>query len=71
MMNALHEWRLDRTMISVGKLGDPDDVAGYWRLPSPAARLSALEYLRQVSYGDDAATARLQRVLEIVRPARR
>lgn len=56
--------RLDRTALSVGELGD-DDTRAYWAARTPEERLAALELLRQIIYGYDPATTRLQRVLEI------
>ena len=41
------------------------DRTGYWRKKSPAERLAAIEELRELNYGHDSTTARLQRVLEI------
>lgn len=63
--SLLREYRLDRTALSVGTLDD-DDARDYWRRQSPEQRMRALEFLRQVHYGYDPATTRLQRVLEIV-----
>jgi hypothetical protein len=55
--------RMDR---SVGRFGtlDDDDEHRYWRSVSPEERLAAVELLRRINYGEDAATARLQRVFE-------
>jgi hypothetical protein len=41
----------------------------FWHLKTPAERLAAAEQLRQVAYGYDAATARIQAV--VVRPVRK
>jgi len=35
----------------------------YWHSKTPAERLAAAEQLRQVAYGYDAATARIQAVI--------
>ena len=55
---------IDRKAIVVGTFDD-DDAPRYWHRQTPAERLAALEYLRQVMYGYDPATDRLQRVLEV------
>ncbi len=54
---------MDKTVWSFGTLNDGDENA-YWRSRSPEERLEAVELLRQINYGDDAITGRLQRVFE-------
>ena len=57
--------RVDRSVIVVGDaLGQSDDKA-YWLSRTPLERLEAVQLLREMAFGYDAATARLQRVLEI------
>jgi hypothetical protein len=60
------EPRVDRTAFSVVSSfeeAEAEDDA-YWRSRTPAERMAHLELLRRINYGD-AATGRLQRVLEI------
>jgi hypothetical protein len=57
--------RVDRSAFRVDSLYDESDEKAYWKSKSPIERLEALELMRQVIYGYDPATARLQRVLEI------
>ena len=58
--------KLDRTAFSVVSLEEADeDEMAYWLSKTPYERLDALETLRQIFYGYDPTTARLQRVLEI------
>jgi hypothetical protein len=64
-MSLFDEFRLDRSHFSVGTLDDPGDEKAYWLSKTPEERLTALEYLRQVAYGYDPDTTRLQRVLEV------
>jgi hypothetical protein len=64
-MSLLDEYRLDRSKLSVGSLDEPSDEKAFWLSKTPAERLRALEYLRQVAYGYDPDTTRLQRVLEV------
>ena len=62
--------KLDRTAFSVVSLEDADnDEMEYWLSKTPYERLDALETLRQIFYGYDPATTRLQRVLEIIERA--
>ena len=64
-MNAVDQVRLDRSVFEVGSLDDEDPDKAYWRSKSPQERMEALELLRQVIYGYDPATTRLQRILEV------
>jgi hypothetical protein len=57
---------MDKTIFSVAALTDQSDEKAYWREQSPVARLEALELMRQVMYGYDPTTARLQRILTVV-----
>ena len=60
--------RLDKTAFSVVSLRDADALdKAYWAAQSPQARLEALELMRQVVYGYDPLTARLERVFEAVK----
>ena len=65
-MNAVDAARLDRTAFQVGALGDDREEVEYWRGKSPEERMEALELMRQIIYGYDPATTRLQRVFEVV-----
>jgi hypothetical protein len=58
--------RPDRGPIEIAALTDRTSDRAYWLSRTPAERWEALELLRQIAYGYDPATARLQRVLEIV-----
>jgi len=58
------DFRVDRSVLSIGSLSDPSDEKAYWLSRSPADRLAALELMRRILYGYNPATARLQRVLE-------
>ena len=60
------EAHIDRTALSVGKLGDEDPDIEYSAHVSPEDRLRHMELLRRINYGRR-ATARLQRVLRIVK----
>jgi len=61
------QWeKLDKSVFSVSGLEDPPDDRAYWLSRPPEERLAAMEFLRQMVYGYDPATARVERVLEIV-----
>jgi hypothetical protein len=57
--------KIDRKAFSVGSLLEPSDEKAYWLSRTPYERLQAAELMRQVVYGYDPSTTRLQRVLEI------
>jgi hypothetical protein len=59
-------FQLDRTAFSVISLDDDPGDKAYWLSKTPDERMAALEFMRQVAYGYDPATARLQRVFEVV-----
>ena len=64
-MEVPEKFRLDRSAVTVGKLRDKSNDRQYWLSKTPAERFEALELLRQIAYGYDPATARLQRILEV------
>lgn len=60
------EWyTFDRTALSVCDLTDQGNDLEYWLSRTPQERLAAVEFLRQMTYGYDPTTARMERVLEI------
>jgi hypothetical protein len=61
--------KLDKTALSVASLEDGTDEIAYWQQKTPQERLAALELMRQIVYGYDPATCRLQRVLTITQRA--
>ncbi|MCZ2123040.1 MAG: hypothetical protein LC108_12320 [Anaerolineales bacterium] len=62
--------RLDKTaFFVVSSFAEAEEAdRKYWHSRTPIERLQHTEYLRRINYGDN-ATARLQRVLEIVEGA--
>ena len=58
--------RLDKTVFSVISLEEADnDEVEFWLSKTPYERLDALETLRQIFYGYDPTTTRLQRFFVI------
>ena len=58
--------KLDKTAFSVSTLDkNDDDEKAYWLSKTPFERLDAVETMRQIIYGYDPTTTRLQRVFEI------
>ncbi len=63
-------FKIDRSAFSVISFDEQlEDEKRYWRDKTPHERLEAVEVTRQILYGYDPATARLQRVLEVDRRA--
>lgn len=61
--------KVDRRVFAVTALGDNSDEKRYWLAKSPLERLEALEMMRQMVYGYDPLTTRLQRVFEVTQRA--
>ena len=61
----LSENRLNKSVITVSALTDDSDEKDYWLNVTPQERLIALETMRQINYGYDPTTDRLQRFFEI------
>lgn len=66
MKKELIDIKLDKKMFSVVSLSDQSDDKKYWLTKTPLYRMRHMETLRRINYGNS-ATARLQRVLELVK----
>ena len=66
-MRAIDTFRVDKEVLSVLSSFEEaaEDDKAYWHSKSPQERLEALELMRQINYGYDPTTERLQRVLEV------
>ncbi|HEX8680927.1 MAG TPA: hypothetical protein VF707_01340 [Ardenticatenaceae bacterium] len=65
MSNTLSDYQMDKSAFTVAALTYESDERDYWAAKTPEERLAALEFMRQLMYGYDPATLRLQRVLEV------
>jgi len=61
----MDDLKIDKTAFSVADLHDPGDEKAYWLSKTPQERLLAMQIMREILYGRDAATGRLERILEI------
>jgi hypothetical protein len=62
--------KLDKTAFSVTSLEQNDeDEKAYWLSKTSYERLDAVETMRQIIYGYDPITTRLQRVFEVTQRA--
>jgi hypothetical protein len=64
-MDTLRLIKLDKTAFSLASLTNESDEKQYWLTKSPYERLRALELMRQIIYGYDPSTERLQRFFEV------
>jgi hypothetical protein len=55
---------MDKTSISFTSTHDDSDDVSHWHSKTASERLAALEFLRQVMFGYDPVTTRLQRIIE-------
>ena len=67
-MRAIDAFKMDKKKFSVLSSFEEADAADktYWHSKTPQERMEALELMRQINYGYDPTTERLQRVLEVV-----
>ncbi len=67
-MRAIDSFKVDKETFSVLSSFEEADEAdkAYWHSKTPQERMAALELMRQINYGYDPTTERLQRVLEVV-----
>jgi hypothetical protein len=64
-MGLVDTTRMDKTAFSAGTLDDEGNEKAYWLSKTPEERLAAVELMRQIAYGYDPSTTRLQRVLSV------
>ena len=55
---------MDKNSISLASVHEDSDDISYWHSRTASDRLAALEFLRQVMFGYDPVTTRLQRIIE-------
>jgi hypothetical protein len=65
MIDSKRPYRIDKSTLVVTSVTDSPSDAQFWITKTPGERLAALEFMRQVMYGYDPITARLQRVLTV------
>lgn len=64
-MYILTSAKVDRSAFEVTSLSDTSSEKSYWLAQTPYERLRALELMRQIIYGYDPSTTRLQRFFEV------
>ncbi len=58
-------YKIDKTAFSVTSLLAASDEKECWLTKTPSERLQALEFMRQMIYGYDPSSTRLQRVFAV------
>lgn len=64
-MDILDSLRIDRSAFKITSLFDESDEMDYWLAKTPYERLEAVEIMRQIIYGYDPSSTRLQRLLTV------
>jgi hypothetical protein len=57
--------KIQRNAFTVVSVFDKSDEKSYWLSKTPGERLKAVELMRQIIYGYNPSTKRLQRVFEV------
>jgi len=65
------KYKLNKKAFSVDSLANPQNDKEYWLSKTPNERLEFVEYLRQINYGYDPTTSRLQRFFEVTKLSQR
>jgi hypothetical protein len=58
-------FKMDKGAFSIGSLSDESEEKQYWLSKSPYERLEAMELIREIIYGYEPTSARLQRFFEV------
>ena len=58
--------KVDRSYFKISQLTDISDEITFWQSKTPQERLEAIEIMRQIIYGYNPSTTRLQSILEFV-----
>lgn len=64
--DTFNKREMDKSKFIVSSLYDEPDEKAYWHSRTPYERLQAIELMRQINYGYDSTTKRLQRFFEVV-----
>jgi hypothetical protein len=70
-MDIVSTARMDKTVLEFGPLEAQGDDRAYWASKTPLERLQAIEFMRQVMYGYNPSTARLQRIFTVAQQTSR
>jgi hypothetical protein len=62
----MSSFKLNKAAFSISDLDDKDEEKKFWFAKTPEERIQATETMRQILYGYDPTTTRLQRVFEVI-----
>lgn len=65
VVDGVSRVKMDKAAFSVVSLADESDEREFWLGKPHGGRLEAMELLRQMNYGYDPDSARLQRIFEV------
>jgi hypothetical protein len=68
-MDTLDSLKIEKTAFTIASLFDESDDKVYWFSRTPYERLAAVEIMRQIIYGYNPSTTRLQRVFAVAQRA--
>ena len=61
----MKQGKIDKKIFEVRSLKEEESDLNFWLSRTAAERISAIEMMRRINYGNDAATGRLQRIFEV------
>ena len=61
----MKQGKIDKKIFEVRSLKEEESDLNFWLSRTAAERISAIEMMRRINYGNDAATSRLQRIFEV------
>jgi len=68
-MKTIKSFEIDKETFTIDKVSSSPNDKQYWHGKTPHERLEAVEIMRQLNYGYDKSTRRLQRIFEIAQRA--
>lgn len=60
-----NQFKLDKTKVVISSLDETNDEISYWSAKTPLERMAAIEVMRQIKYGYNRSSTRLQRIFTI------
>ena len=61
----MKQGKIDKKIFEIRSLKEEKSDLNFWLSRTAAERIAAIEMMRRINYGNDAATGRLQRIFEV------